>query len=191
MLHSCNTIWKVQEILGNPDLKMSFQNAHDANRRMFQMAIQSHHGEITMRRAVAHAVLYAFCFGSSIGSCFGAEVNSSWQPLGQAKVQKNIRTSAPFRPELSLEENNRLLTAHRNKSIIVSTTVPVKKLSNLNLVNHSASWQLGNQAYSGRVTAVTLSADQTQATIFAEIVDADLPTNSLKGHEAGPLSVEG
>lgn len=148
-------------------------------------------GEITMRHAVAHAVLYAFCFGSTIGSCLGAEVNSSWQPLGQAKVQKKIRTSAPFRPELSLEENNRLLSAHRNKSIIVSSTVPVKQLSNLNLVNRSALWQLGNQAYSGRVTAVTLSADQTQATIFAEIVDADLPTNSLKGHEAGPLSVEG
>lgn len=158
---------------------------------MFQMAIQSHLGEITMRRAVAHAVLYAFCFGNTIGSCLGADLNSSWQTVGQAKVQKKIRTSAPFRPELSLEENNRLLAAHRTKSIIVSSTVPANQLSNLKLINRSASWQLGNHAYSGRVTAVTLSADQSQATIFAEIVDVDLPANSLKGHEVGALSVEG
>lgn len=141
-----------------------------------------------MKRAVAHAVFFLCCLSSSIGICSGAELNSFWQTVGQAKVSKNIKSAVPFQPSLTLEENNRKLKSHRSQSFVVSSTVPLKNLSQIQLVNRSARWQFDGQAYSGRVTAVMLSADRQSVTVFAEISN---PPMSFSATSAGLLSVEG
>lgn len=144
-----------------------------------------------MRRAVAHAVLYALCIGSLIGNSIAADVNSSWVPLGQAKIQKKIRPTTMFRPELSLQQNNELLQEHRNKTIIVSTTIPVNQLRSVKLVNKPVQWHVDQSYFGGRVTAVSLSSDQSQATIFAEISDSRISTIGLSEQVEGLLKIEG
>jgi ribosome-binding factor A len=155
------------------------------------MAIHLPPEKITMKRVVAHAVFYLSCLSSSLATCTGAELSSSWQSLGQAKISKKSRTAVPFQPELSLEQNNRKLNDHRANSVIVSSTVPVSSLPRIQLVNHAARWQLENQTFSGRVTAVMLSEDQQSLTVFVEIADPQLKTQEFSGHKAGFLSVEG
>lgn len=122
---------------------------------------------------------------------FGANGNSSWQAVGQAKIKKNIRTAVPFRSDWTLEQNNRNLQNHRSKSVIVSSTVPTSTLSSIQLLNRSASWHLQNQAFTGRVTAVMLSEDQQSVTVFAEITIPKTDQHMYAIHEAGLLSVEG
>lgn len=144
-----------------------------------------------MKRAVAHAVLFTLCISGFGRKSIGADVNSSWTPVGQAKVQKKLRTTTPFRPELSLQENNELLNQHRRKSIIVAATVPVSELRTVKLVNKQVQWQTEQSSFAGRVTAVTLSSDQSQATVFAEISDDQNSNADLKNLTLGLLSVEG
>jgi hypothetical protein len=158
---------------------------------MFQMAIHLPPEKITMKRVVAHAVFYLSCFSSSLTICAGAELDSSWQTLGPAKISKKSRTVIPFQPELTLEQNNQNLNDHRANSVIVSSTVPVSSLPRLQLVNHAARWQLKNLTLSGRVTAVMLSEDQRSLTIFAEISDPHLKTQKFSEPNDGVLSVEG
>jgi hypothetical protein len=146
-----------------------------------------------MKRAVAHTVIVVACFANLTGVS-RADINSSWQSLGQTKIHKNINTVVPFRAELSLAENNQRLKAHRVNSIVVSVTVPTAELSSLRLVNHPAKWQLADQNFLGRVTAVSISGDQQFATIFAEIGDARLQQLDLRQHDLdhdGLLSIEG
>ncbi|MFO0942641.1 MAG: hypothetical protein U0930_18040 [Pirellulales bacterium] len=144
-----------------------------------------------MRLAVAHAVLYALCFSSSIENSFAAEVNSSWVTLGQAKIQKKIRPTVTFNPELSLQQNNELLNKHRSQTIIVSSTIPVSQLRSLKLVNKPVQLQIDSSTFNGRVTAISLSSDQSQATVFAEISDGQLSSANLSDKEAGLLKIEG
>ena len=158
---------------------------------MFQLAIQSHHGENNMKRAVAHAVLYALCISSLIGNSFAADVNSSWVTLGQAKFQKKIRPTTTFNPDLTLQQNNELLNKHRSQSIIVSSTIPVSQLRSVKLVSKPVQWQIDQSTFEGRITAVSLSGDQSQATIFAEISDSRLSSADLSGNETGLLKIEG
>jgi hypothetical protein len=144
-----------------------------------------------LKRAVAQALFYLSCLsGSAATSCFGADLNSSWQPLGQAKIKKNIRATLPFRPELTLEQNNQNLQDHRTKSVIVSSTVPTKSLRSIQLVNHTARLQIDDQSFSGRVTAVMLSGDQQSLTVFAEISGPLTEQQNLSERDAGLLSVE-
>lgn len=143
-----------------------------------------------MRRAVAHAVLLVCSFGCQIGMCFGADLNSSWKPVGQAKVKKKIRATVPFRPELSLAENNQRLREHRQQSVVLAASVAVDEVADLHLVNRGASWQFGEHTFLGRVTAVMLSGDQSQVTIFAEITDPEFQSYKWTGQEAGLLRVE-
>ncbi len=96
-----------------------------------------------------------------------------------------------FRPELSLQQNNQLLQEHRSKTTIVSTTIPVNQLRSVKLVNKPVQWQVDQSLFGGRVTAVSLSSDQSQATIYAEISDSRISTTSLSEQAEGLLKIEG
>lgn len=143
-----------------------------------------------MRRAVAHAVICLACLGMT-PSTRAANINSSPKLVGQAKVQKNIKTTVVFRPELSLQENNSRILAHRETSFVISITLPVDRLDSLRLVNRSVDWNCQGQLFSGRITAVSLSADRQQVTLFAEISDQYRAKEHFTGQESGLLRIAG
>jgi hypothetical protein len=145
---------------------------------------------IIVNRTVAQAVLTLLCMTASMSQILGAGINSSWTELGQAKASKKSNTVVPFQPELSLDQNNQNLVEHRARSITISTIVPINKVDQLTLVNHAVRWQLEDQVYSGRVTALMLSQDRQSLTVFAEISDPKLDSKKISRKSEGLLSVE-
>lgn len=147
-------------------------------------------------RTVAHTTLMVCCLlAAPLRSC-PAEERSTWRMLGQAKIEKKDKnlSATVFRPELSLEENNRLLAMDRAATTTLALTVPTHaRQSSIGrsseLVNRRIQLDVAGLKLSGRVTAVMLAPSQ-QATIFAQFEnDRIIDSNRVFQEETGVLSI--
>lgn len=124
-------------------------------------------------RPFAHMILFAGClFIAQTGKC-SAEEHSAWTVLGQTKIEKNAKnlSAIPFRPEFSLEENNRIQASHRKDTISLTLKVPSDKLlqtttADHSLVNRMVRLEVNGKVWRGRITAAMISPS-SEATVFA------------------------
>ncbi len=120
-----------------------------------------------------------------------AEISSSWVPLGQAKIEKNAKSSGTiaFQPHLSLEDNNRILAKYKQETVTASVIIPASLLNGENWVNRRAKLTIFGHGLDGRVIGVMISPNNS-ATLFAQIENvAEAGSVRLNGGETGVLSI--
>jgi len=147
-------------------------------------------------RSAAHTALMVCCLlAAPLPDC-PAEEHSSWRLLGQANIEKKDKnlSSTVFRPELSLDENNRLLAKNRLGTTTLALTIPTNTQQSSiwrsgELINRRIQLDVADLRISGRITAVML-APSRQATIFAQFEnDRISDTSRFFEEEKGVLSI--
>ncbi|MBX3422549.1 MAG: hypothetical protein KF752_13425 [Pirellulaceae bacterium] len=139
---------------------------------------------------IAHLTFLACCVSTTASQICSAEVNTSWKPLGQVKVDKNTRSGTiAFRPELTLEENNRRRAEHRDTTCNVRLELPSSQLESYALVDRPVQLRVAGQVYTGRVTGLFLTPEN-RVVLSAEIKDKTVENRPRLAHgETGTLSI--
>ena len=147
-------------------------------------------------RPVAHTILIVCCLTTALSSNCPAEEHRSWKVIGQVKIEhmkKNLG-SVQFRPELSLEENNRILASYRSQTTSLVLTISADGLedltsSNRPIVNRTVQLKIDDRNWHGRVSAVMISPAK-QATLFTEFNNyPQSNADRLSDEETGVLSI--